>query len=245
MAADWVKYAVWWQVYPLGFVGAETRALDPGAEPVHRLRDIIGWLDYAVELGASGIAMGPVFPSETHGYDTVDYFTIDPRLGDDSDFDALISAAHDRGIRVLLDGVFNHVGRGFSAFQRVLAEVRGASTASWFHLSWPDGLHGCAGRADDGAGGLGAEARPGEAPGEPGYRDFGGHHQLVALNHGSPAVVEHVTKVMNHWLDRGADGWRLDAAYAVPPRFWREGCSNAARSSSLRKPAAALISANQ
>lgn len=189
---DWVRHALWWQVYPLGFVGAEQHALPPGSDPVHRLRDMIGWLDYVVELGASGIALGPVFSAETHGYDTVDFFTIDPRLGDDADFDALVAAAHQRGLRVLLDGVFNHVGRGFPAFQQVLAQGRDAATAPWFHLTWPG----------------------------PGYRDFEGHHHLVALNHDAPAVVEHVTKVMTHWLDRGADGWRLDAAYAVPPAFW-------------------------
>ena len=209
---DWIKHAVWWQVYPLGFLGAEKRALAAGSRPVHRLCDIIGWLDYAVELGASGIALGPVFSSETHGYDTVDYFTIDSRLGDDGDFDALVSAARERGLRVLLDGVFNHVGRGFPAFQRVLAEGPDASTASWFQLSWP--VPGEAGTDDDGG------QRSGW-PAEPDYRDFEGHHRLVALNHDVPAVVGHVTEVMKHWLDRGADGWRLDAAYAVPPEFWK------------------------
>ena len=207
---DWIRYAVWWQIYPLGFVGAEPAALDPGSAPAHRLPEIIGWLDYAVRLGASGIALGPVFSSETHGYDTVDYFTIDPRLGDEADFDALLAAAHERGLRVLLDGVFNHVGRGFPEFQQVLAEGRNTPSASWFHLTWPD----AAAAVDDGG-------RGSARAGEPDYRDFEGHRQLVALNHDSPVVVEHVTKVMNHWLDRGADGWRLDAAYAVPARFWK------------------------
>lgn len=193
----WVHDVIWWQVYPLGFVGAEREAT-----PVltHRLGHLERWLDYAVELGTNGLALGPVFASETHGYDTVDHFRVDPRLGDDADFDALVAAAHSRGMRVLLDGVFNHVGRGHPAFQEVLRDGPDASTASWFRLDWaPD-------------------AKPGD---EPGYADFEGHHALVALNHDEPAVADYVARVMLHWLERGADGWRLDAAYAVPPHFWR------------------------
>ena len=177
--ADWVRHAIWWQVYPLGFTGAYP-ARD---EQPHRLRRLVAWLDYAVELGASGLALGPIFASETHGYDTVDHFRIDPRLGDDGDFDALVAAAHDRGLRVLLDGVFNHVGRGHPAFQS-------PETAHWFVQQGGD------------------------------FATFEGHGGLVALNHREPAVADLVTDVLNHWLDRGADGWRMDAAYAVPPQFW-------------------------
>jgi cyclomaltodextrinase / maltogenic alpha-amylase / neopullulanase len=153
-----------------------------------------------LELGASGLALGPVFASETHGYDTVDHRRIDPRLGDDADLDALIAACHGRGLRVLLDGVFNHVGRGHPAFRAVLEQGPSAPTASWFRLRWPEG-----------------DWRPGT---EPGYDDFEGHSSLVALDHGEPAVADLVVEVMTHWLDRGVDGWRLDAAYAVPTSFW-------------------------
>jgi cyclomaltodextrinase len=197
---DWVQDAVWWQVYPLGFVGAEPAAPAGGAV-THRLGRLTGWLDYAVELGVSGLALGPVFASSTHGYDTVDHLRIDPRLGDDGDIDALLAEAHRRGLRVLLDGVFNHVGRDHPAFRAVVARGPDAPTASWFRLHWP------------------AERRPGVVPG---YDTFEGHRQLVALDHSSPAVVEWVTGVMTHWLDRGADGWRLDAAYAVPTSFWAQ-----------------------
>ena len=134
------------------------------------------------------VALGPVFASGTHGYDTTDHFRIDPRLGDDTDFRVLLAAAHDRGLRVLLDGVFNHVGRDFPAF--VAAEA-GGPEAAWFR------------REHDG-----------------GWARFEGHEMLVALNHDEPAVADHVVDVMGHWLAAGADGWRLDAAYAVPPRFW-------------------------
>jgi cyclomaltodextrinase len=110
-----------------------------------------------------------------------------------------VAAAHQRGLRVLLDGVFNHVGRDHPAFRDVLEQGPAAPTASWFRLDWPGGW------------------RPGV---EPRYDTFEGHGQLVALDHRTPAVADLVTDVMTHWLDRGADGWRLDAAYAVPPSFW-------------------------
>jgi cyclomaltodextrinase / maltogenic alpha-amylase / neopullulanase len=184
---DWVRHAVWWQIYPLGFTGAYPAA---GPDEPHRLGRLHAWLDYAIELGASGLALGPVFASETHGYDTVDHFRIDPRLGDEDDFAALITAAHDRGLRVLLDGVFNHVGRGHPAFQAVLRDGDRAPTAGWF-------------------------ARQGDD-----HATFEGHPGLVALNHAEPAVADLTVDVMRHWLDRGADGWRLDAAYAVPAEFW-------------------------
>ena len=82
----WVQHVIWWQVYPLGFVGAYPADPAPTAEE-HRLRRIVEWLDHVVELGASGIALGPIFASRTHGYDTTDHYRIDPRLGDDADFD--------------------------------------------------------------------------------------------------------------------------------------------------------------
>jgi cyclomaltodextrinase / maltogenic alpha-amylase / neopullulanase len=196
--ASWIEQAVWWQVFPLGFVGAPDEA-DPAAPVTHRLAHLHGWLDYAVELGASGLALGPIFAASTHGYDTVDHFRIDPRLGDAADFDALVAAARARGLRVLLDGVFNHVGRAHPAFQDVLRHGPESERAGWFRLSWPRG----------------------SGPGiEPDYACFEGHRQLVTLNHDDPRIADHVAAVMGHWLARGADGWRLDAAYAVPPRFW-------------------------
>jgi cyclomaltodextrinase / maltogenic alpha-amylase / neopullulanase len=201
MPREWVEHAIWWQVYPIGFVGAERElAKFDGSQPVaHRLGRLHAWLDYTIELGASGLALGPVFASHTHGYDTIDYYRIDPRLGDDADFDALLKAAQERGLRVLLDGVFNHVGRGFFAFAEVLEHGPGAAHASWFTLTWPQ------------------DWRPGI---EPSSTSFEGHDQLIALNHDEPEVADYVVAVMQHWLERGADGWRLDAAYAVPPAFW-------------------------
>ncbi len=190
--ASWVDHAVFWHVYPLGFAGAE-RTAGPRDEPVtRRLRLLAAWLDYAVELGCSGLLLGPVFASQTHGYDTIDHFRIDPRLGDEDDFDALVSAADQRGLRIILDGVFNHVGRGFPAFQAALDGGPGTPAARWFK------------RDHDGGD----------------FSVFEGHHHLVEFDHDEPAVLGYVIEVMNYWLGRGAAGWRLDAAYAVPPSFW-------------------------
>ena len=183
----WVEHAIWWQIYPLGFVGAFPADPPPTADE-HRLRRIEAWLDHALELGASGIALGPVFASATHGYDTIDHYRIDPRLGDDDDFDHLVAEARGRGLRILLDGVFNHVGTGFPRHQEALA----GGDASWFRK-----------RGND-------------------FATFEGHDGLIALDHRNPEVVEYVADVMSHWLRRGADGWRLDAAYAVPDRFWAQ-----------------------
>jgi cyclomaltodextrinase len=172
---DWVRHTIWWHVYPLGFTGAEPHA-QPHAQRtvVHRLKHLEPWLDYAIRLGASGLALGPIFAAETHGYDTIDHYRVDPRLGDVDDFHALVDAAHAKGLKVLLDGVFNHAGRSF-----VRPDLLGEGT-------------------------------------------FEGHDRLVTLNHDSPAAREYVTEVMCHWLQAGADGWRLDAAYATPRPFWTD-----------------------
>jgi cyclomaltodextrinase / maltogenic alpha-amylase / neopullulanase len=189
---SWADHAILWQVYPLGFTGAEPAALPPGVPVRHRLRHLEAWLDYAVELGCNGLLLGPVFAAQTHGYDTTDHFVIDARLGDDDDFDALVTAADQRGLRLILDGVFNHVGRGFPAFRAAEAGGPGTPAARWFR------------RTADGSD----------------YAVFEGHGQLVELDHDEPAVLSYVIEVMTHWLGRGAGGWRLDAAYAVPPSFW-------------------------
>ncbi|WP_082965664.1 alpha-amylase family glycosyl hydrolase [Mycobacterium kubicae] len=188
VSPSWVQHAIWWQTYPLGFVGAFPSETPPGPGE-HRLRRIVDWFDHAIELGASGIALGPIFASRTHGYDTTDHYRIDPRLGDDGDFDHLVAEARRRGLRVLLDGVFNHVGLDFARHQQAPHDE---SSARWFR------------------------GRPGR------FHTFEGHSELVTLNHRNPDVVDYVVDVMAHWLQRGADGWRLDAAYAVPQQFWSD-----------------------
>ncbi len=212
--SSWVQDAIWWHVYPLGFVGAEQElaAVTGGSEPTalaraiegggarHRLDRLLPWLDYLIELGCNGLALAPIFASATHGYDTLDFYRVDPRLGDETDLTRLIQACHGRGIRVLLDGVFNHVGWAHPAFQKVLREGPSAPEAELFRLRWPDG--------------------PWREGVRPDYDTFEGHGGLIALDHSSDAVADLVVDVMTTWLDRGIDGWRLDAAYAVEPSFW-------------------------
>ena len=141
----------------------------------------------------------PIFVSKTHGYDAVDYFRIDQRLGDEDDLAAFVGACHDRNLKVLLDGVFHHVGRDFPGFRDVLAHGAASPYAGWFRLDF----------SRDGGDGFT-------------YRNFEGHRELVALNHRSSEVLDWAVSVADHWLDRGVDGWRLDAAYAILPEFLAE-----------------------
>lgn len=118
---------IWYHLYPLGFLGAEERNPAPGAVdgPIsHRLADLVGWLDHLVELGVTGLLLGPVFESGSHGYDVVDPFRIDRRLGNEADLVGLIDECRQRSLRVGLDVVFHHVGRDHPFFVDVLAHGR-------------------------------------------------------------------------------------------------------------------------
>ncbi len=185
----WVDYAVWWHCYPLGFTGAERTSV-AGDVVHHRLDHLIGWLDYLVSVGCNGLLLGPVFASVSHGYDTLDHYRVDPRLGDEADLRRLVDEAHRRGIRVVLDGVFNHVARTHPAVVRAQAAGPGTPDGSW--MKWVDGYIRC----------------------------FEGNLDLPELELATPAVRDHVVAVMEHWLGFGIDGWRLDAAYAPGPEAW-------------------------
>ncbi|MBF4461394.1 DUF3459 domain-containing protein [Rathayibacter sp. VKM Ac-2878] len=192
--------AIWWHVYPLGFTGAEASALEGPRDadpPQHRLRALLPWLDDLLALGCNGLLLGPVFASSTHGYDTIDHFRVDPRLGDEADLDALIAACRARGIRVLLDGVFNHVGREHPWWREAVAAGASSTAAARFSRSE---------RSRD-VDGLLVDV-------------FEGHEALVELDNGNPEVAAFVSSVLAHWLERGIDGWRLDAAYALAPAAW-------------------------
>lgn len=175
-----LDHAIFWHVYPLGATGARIRDWTTEDEG-HRLPDLIPWLDYLIDLGCNGLLLAPIFASSTHGYDTLDHFQIDPRLGDDADFDRLMAACRERGIEVVLDGVFNHVG-----------------------INHPM------------VAGDGPIRRLADGSPEP----WEGHGDLALLNHEDPRTEDLVVDVMNHWLDRGIAGWRLDVAYSVPAWFW-------------------------
>lgn len=192
---SWALHTAWWHIYPLGFCGAPIREPDtaPGS---HRLRRLLAYLDYASDLGAGGLLLGPIFASSTHGYDTEDLFRIDPRLGTEEDFAELVSECKRRGLRLVLDGVFNHVGRSHPLVEQALTEGPDGPVASMFDIDWSDPEH-------------------------PSPAVFEGHPGLVEFNHSSDATADHVRAAMQYWLERGADGWRLDAAYAVDLAFWQ------------------------
>ena len=159
---NWVEHAIWWHVYPLGFAGAPIR--DGDRSPAPRLRRLLNWLDYAVELGASGLLLGPIFSSASHGYDSLDQLSIDPRLGGDADFDDIVAACRQRGLRLVLDGVFSHVSVDHPLLRRALDEGPDGEAAALFDIDW---------RAPDGP-------RP---------RVFEGHGDLARLNHSSGAEI--------------------------------------------------------
>ncbi len=184
---DWPGSVIWWHVFPLGFVGAERAAVD---KVHHRLPQLSAWLDYVIELGANGLLLAPVFASASHGYDTLDHFRIDPRLGDDADFDALLAECREHGIRLCLDGVFNHVAREHPIVQAALAGGADSDAGRW--IRWVDGYP----------------------------RYFEGHEALVELDLTQPVVADYIASVMTHWLARGIDAWRLDAAYAQGAEVW-------------------------
>lgn len=186
---DWPATVIWWHIFPLGFVDAERHAVTGVS---HRLPKLLNWFDYLIDLGVNGLLLAPVFAAGSHGYDTLDHYRIDPRLGDDSDFEALVTEARGRGIRICLDGVFNHLSRDHEIVRRAIAS--GPATAEGDWIRWSD------------------EGYP---------WNFEGHPRLVELNLANPAVAEFVGDVMTHWLDRGVDAWRLDAAYAAGGPVWR------------------------
>lgn len=117
----WSEHTIWWHAYPLGFCGAPVRPTPEERVLTPRLKHLTSQLDYLIELGCSGLALGPIFTSNSHGYDTTNFYEIDPRLGTQADFEELVSECHARGIRIMLDGVFNHVGHG-SSYQHLVAQ---------------------------------------------------------------------------------------------------------------------------
>ena len=204
--AEFSEHAICWQLYPLGALGAPK--LNPEIEvpekgpfrPVRTLADLGTWVDHARRLGANAILLGPIFQSYSHGYDTIDYFRIDSRLGTMEDFSAFIEYAHRQGMAVLADGVFNHVSPYCPQMRDVVQRGPQSPYADFFRAEFTDW-------------------HPGRLPA---YDTFEGHAGLAALNHGNTQVRALIGKVMDYWSGRGLDGWRLDAAYAVDPQLWAQ-----------------------
>ena len=163
----WFEQAVVYQIYPLGLCGAPA---ENDGRLEHRILRLVDWAEHIRSLGADTVLLNPVFDSDRHGYDTRDYFHLDPRLGTDDDLAQVCRAFHRAGLRVLLDGVFNHVGRGFWAFRDVQEKKWDSPYKDWFHVDfggntgWKDGFW---------------------------YEDWEGHGELVKLNLSNPEVVDH------------------------------------------------------
>ncbi len=202
VAPGWGRDAVFYHVYPLGLCGAPP-ANDGTAPPVPRLARLHGWIEHWHALGVRAVYLGPLFESATHGYDTTDYFHVDRRLGDDDTLAALVAACHRHGIRIILDGVFHHVGREFWAFRDLRARGADSAYRDWF-----------AGVDFSRSGPLGDPFT---------YGTWRGHHELVKLALGHGAVRDHLLDAVRHWFRRyDIDGLRLDVAESIAPDFLHE-----------------------
>ena len=194
----WADNSVFYQIYPLGFCGA------PGENdgvPASRIGKIGDWAGHIQRLGADAVYLSPVFESDTHGYDTRDYRKIDCRLGTNEDFAGVCLTLHSRGIKVVLDGVFNHVGRGFWAFRDVREKKWDSHYKDWFHINFDGNSN-----YNDGFW----------------YEGWEGHYELVKLNLQNPAVADYLLESVRLWVEWfQIDGLRLDVAYCLDRDFLR------------------------
>ena len=195
----WAYESVFYQIYPLGFCGAP---FENDGVLTPRIRKVIDWIPHIKNLGANAIYFSPVFESDTHGYNTRDFRKIDVRLGTNEDFADVCQALHKEGIKVVLDGVFNHVGRGFWAFQDVLEKRWDSPYKDWFHISFDGNSN-----YNDGLW----------------YEGWEGNYDLVKLNLCHPDVKQHIFDSIRSWVEEfDIDGLRLDGAYCLDENFVRE-----------------------
>ncbi len=193
----WFDESVFYQIYPLGFCGAE-QANDFG-EIRHRLGKIGDEIPRLKELGVGAVLLNPLFESERHGYDTVNFFRVDRRLGTNEDLKLLVEQFHENGIRVVLDGVFNHTGREFAPFREVREKREGTDYRFWFNIDF----HGNS-RYNDGFD----------------YENWEGHPELVKLRLENADVQNYLMDVVRFWIDEfHIDGLRLDVCYLLPAWF--------------------------
>lgn len=194
----WAYESVFYQIYPLGFCGAP---FENDGNLESRILKVIDWIPHMKELGINAIYFSPVFESDTHGYNTRDYSKIDVRLGTNEDFKKVCDALHAADIKVVLDGVFNHVGRGFFAFQDVLEKRWDSPYKDWFHISFDGNSN-----YNDGLW----------------YEGWEGNYDLVKLNLRNEQVVMHILDAVKKWIDEfDIDGLRLDVAYCLDHDFLR------------------------
>lgn len=213
----WYDEAVFYHIYPLGMLDAPKE--NPYGEPVHRLPGLIPWIGHLQRIGVNALYIGPLFESVGHGYETTDYKKLDSRLGDNADLKAFVAKCHEAGIRVILDGVFNHTGRDFFAFQDIRQNRENSPYKDWYcnvnfwgNNEYNDGFS---------------------------YENWGGYNLLVKLNQRNPAVRDYICDVIRFWVSEfDIDGIRLDAADVldfdfmkalrqvaneVKPQFWLMG----------------------
>ncbi|MCD8119641.1 MAG: cyclomaltodextrinase [Lachnospiraceae bacterium] len=196
----WAYESVFYQIYPLGFCGAP---FWNDGNLQHRILKVKDWIPHMKKLGITAIYFSPIFESDSHGYNTRDFQKLDVRLGTNEDFACVSRALHEAGIRVVLDGVFNHVGRGFWAFQDVLKYRAGSLYKDWFvridfggNSNYNDGLW---------------------------YEGWEGNYDLVKLNLHNPEVVSHIFDSIAKWIEWfDIDGLRLDVAYCLTEDFCRQ-----------------------
>ena len=187
----WYDEAVFYHIYPLGLTGAPKQ--NSYGEPVHRLNTLLPWIGHIKEIGCNAIYIGPLFESVGHGYETTDYKKLDTRLGTNEDLTNFVAECHKQGIRVILDGVFNHTGRDFFAFQDIKQNRENSQYKDWYcdvnfwgNNSFNDGFS---------------------------YANWGGYDLLVKLNQRNPAVKDYICDVVRFWVSEfDIDGIRLDAA---------------------------------
>ncbi len=194
----WAYESVFYQIYPLGFCGAP---FENDGVQTHKIKKVEEWIPHMKKLGINAIYFSPVFESDTHGYNTRDYKKIDVRIGTNEDFKEVCEKLHENGIRVVLDGVFNHVGRGFYQFQDVLKNRENSPYLNWFHINlggnsnYNDGLW---------------------------YEGWEGNYDLVKLNLQNGEVVNHILDAVQYWINEfDIDGLRLDVAYCLDENFVR------------------------
>lgn len=212
---SWIQDAIFYQIFPDRFANGDPANDPPDVQPwgapptIHGfqggdLKGIVDRLDYLTDLGVNAVYLNPIFRAgSNHRYNTSDYLRLDDRLGSMSDFRRLVDRAHRAGIRIVLDGVFNHSGRGFFAFRDLLDRGPASAYRAWYHI------HGLP---------LDAFGEDGKASN---YEAWWGMRNLPKFNIDSPAVREYLLRAVRYWTEQGIDGWRLDVPNEIPDRsFW-------------------------
>jgi cyclomaltodextrinase len=194
----WADESVFYQIYPLGMCGAPH---ENDGRLEHRIRRVLDFIPHLQKLGVNAVLFNPLFESDAHGYDTRDYRKVDVRLGTNEDLKEVCDALHKAGMKVIFDGVFNHVGRGFFGFRDVQEKKWDSEYKNWFNISF-DGNDAY----NDGFW----------------YEGWEGHYELVKLNLRNEATVQYLLDTVKFWTEEfGIDGLRLDVAYCLDKDFLR------------------------